>query len=67
MKADHISILKKQLDNTGLNNVCHEIDEQGLINLLKYQNTKIDANTREKSNHTGVGASVQSQKAKLNK
>ena len=67
MKPYHIATLKKQLDRAELNNICHEIDEQCLITILKHHNIKRDTKTRHKINYMGVGARVQSHKSRLKK
>ena len=64
VNRDHIETLKKQLNKAELESVCHVISEQCLITLLKYQNIKRYIETMHKSKYIGIGAMVQSQKAK---
>ena len=66
MKLDHIATLKKQLDK-GEIVFCHDTDKECLITLLKYQNIKRETKTRHTRNYMGIGARVQSHKAKINK
>ena len=54
VKPYHILILKKNLDQERLKNVCHDIDAQCLITLLEYQHIKEEKNTNHKSNYMGI-------------
>ena len=67
VNPDHILTLKRQLDNAELKNVCHAIDEEYLITLPEYHNIKRETKTRHKINYIGIGARLQSHKAKLEK
>ena len=51
LKPYHIKCLNKQFPNVNLKNFFHDIDEQCLINILKYRNFKIETKTKNKSNH----------------
>ena len=63
----HILRLKKQLNKAELKNVHDEIDEQYLITLLWYYNTKGEKNTSQNSNYIGVGDRVKAHKDQMKK
>ena len=67
VKPYYIETLKNHFDKVKLKYVCHCIDEQCLINLLKYQSIKRDTKTRHNINYIGLGSEVQSHKNKLKK
>ena len=61
----HITTLKIQLGKAELKCVCRGIYGKCLITLPEYQNIKRDTNKRHKRNYMGVGARLQSHKAKI--
>ena len=67
VNPDHIKNLNKHLDKAEIKNNCNDIDDQCLITLLKYHNTKRETYTRNKREYMGIGYRFQSHKAKLKK